>query len=109
MTPFEYVAIAASLILSFSLARALTNLAPIFVSRERYWVHSIWIVLLLANHLTVFFSTGTHHGVEHWTFGGMCLVLIMPVCMLVVASLVVPSARVEGGYQEYFDSVRVPF
>ena len=84
MTPFEYVAIATSLILSFSLARALSNLAPIFVSRERYWVHSVWVVLLLSNHLIIFFGTGTNHGVEIWTFGGICIVMFMPVSLSLI-------------------------
>ena len=53
MTLFEYISVATSLVLSFSLARTLTSCAPIFAADRRDWVHSTWVLGLLVYHATL--------------------------------------------------------
>ncbi len=108
MTLFEYIAIATSLILSFSLARTLTNFAPIFASDNRYWVHSAWAVGLLVNHAILFWDIWLYQGVEAWTLVEFVLLLMGPISLLIAASLVVPVGAVPD-YRIYFESIRGPF
>ena len=108
MTLFEYIAIATSLILSFSLARMLTNLAPIFASEHRYWVHSAWVLGLLVNHVHQFWGIWLYQGVEAWTLVEFVLLLMGPIMLLICASLLVPVGAVPD-YRIHFESIRGPF
>ncbi len=85
MTLFEYISIATSLILSFSLARTLTNFAPIFTSENRYWVHSAWVVGLLVNHAILFWDIWLYQRVEVWTLVEFVLLLMGPIMLLIGA------------------------
>jgi hypothetical protein len=108
VTQFEYITIAPTLILSFSLARALSNLSPIFVSQSRYWIHSIWVVILIANHLGIFFSYWFFHFNEDWSFGEFVFFLIHPVGLLITSALLIPSSEVAD-YRAHFETIRTPF
>ena len=108
MTLFEYISIATSLILSFSLARTLTNLAPIFASEHRYWVHSAWVLILLFTHANLFWGIWLYKDVEAWTLVEFVILLIGPFMLLIGASLLVPIAA-PPDYRIYFESIRTPF
>ncbi len=108
MTLFEYISIATSLILSFSLARTLTNFAPIFASEHRYWVHSAWVLVILVNHVHLFWQIWLYQGVEVWTLVEFVLLLMGPIMLLIGASLLVPVGAVPD-YRIYFESIRGPF
>ena len=107
MTLFEYMSIATSLLLSFSLARTLTNLAPVFSADRRYWVHIVWVLLLLFNHASLFWQLWLYNGVESWTLVGFVLLLTGPIMLLIAASLLVP-VEVPDDYRVYFESIRAP-
>lgn len=108
MTLFEYISIATSLILSFSLARTLTNLAPIFASQRRYWVHSAWVFVLLVYHASLFWQLWLYQGVEVWRLMEFLLLLMGPIMLLIGVSLLVPTEAVSD-YRAYFESIRRPF
>ncbi len=108
MTLFEYISIATSLILSFSLARTLTNLAPIFASERRYWVHTTWVLGLLAYHATLFWQLWLYQGIEDWTLAEFGLFLMGPIVLLVSVSMLVPIEAVPD-YRVHFESIRGPF
>ena len=108
MTLFEYISIATSLILSFSLARTLTNLAPIFASEHRYWVHCAWVLAILVTHAHLFWQIWLYQGVEVWTLVQFLLLLMGPITLLISASLLVPVGAVPD-YRIYFESMRGPF
>ncbi len=107
MTLFEYMSIATSLLLSFSLARTLTNLAPVFSADRRYWVHIVWVLLLLFNHASLFWQLWLYNGVESWTLVGFVLLLTGPIMLLIAASLLVP-VEAPDDYRVYFESIRAP-
>ena len=107
MTLFEYISIATTLILSFSLARTLTNIAPIFATERRYWVHSVWVLGLLVSHASLFWQLWLYQSAEAWTLVEFVLVLMGPIMLLIAASLLVPVVAVPD-YRVYFESIRVP-
>ena len=108
MTLFEYISIATSLILSFSLARTLTNVAPIFASVRRDWVHALWVLGLLAYHVTLFWQLWIYGEAASWTLVEFVVLLTGPITLLVSVSLLVP-VEVADSYRSHFESVRVPF
>jgi hypothetical protein len=108
VTQFEYIAIAPSLILSFSLARALANLGPVFSSDYRYWVHSLLVVVLLANHISIFWAYWAFHLKDAWTVLEFIFFLLHPVGLLISTSLLLPNAEVSD-YREHFETVRTPY
>jgi hypothetical protein len=108
MTLFEYISIATSLILSFSLARTLTNIAPVFASERRYWVHCAWVLAILATHAHLFWQIWLYQGVEVWTLVRFVLLLMGPITLLIGATLLVPVGAVPD-YRIYFESMRGPF
>ncbi len=108
MSLFEYISIATSLILSFSLARSLTNVAPIFAAERRDWVHASWVVGLLAYHVTLFWQLWAYGEAPSWTLIEFVLLLTGPISVLIAVSLLVPLDH-AADYRAHFESVRVPF
>ncbi len=108
MTLFEYISIATSLILSFSLARTLANISPIFTSKHRYWVHSTWVLGLLASHASLFWQIWLYQDAQAWTLLEFILLLLGPIMLLIGASLLVPVGPVAD-YRTHFESIRTPF
>ena len=107
MTLFEYISIATTIVLSFSLSRTLSNMAPAFLSPARYWVHSLWVLGLLIGHVNMFWQLWLYQSVESWTLLTFVLLLLGPIMFLVCASLILPQEPADN-YQAYFESVRVP-
>ena len=105
---FEYISIATSLILSFSLARTLSNLAPVFTTGRRYWVHGLWVLGLLTYHVTLFWQLWLYGAVDSWTLAEFVLLLLGPVTLLIGVSLLVPTDPVAS-YRAHFEAIRVPF
>lgn len=108
MSLFEYISIATSLILSFSLARTLTNVAPIFAGERRDWVHAAWVVGLLAYHVTLFWQLWIYGAAPAWTLPEFLLLLAGPITVLIAVSLLVPLEH-AADYRAHFESVRSPF
>lgn len=46
MTHFEYIAVAVSIILGLSVIQLLSNLDRVFAQPHRYWLHSLWVLML---------------------------------------------------------------
>jgi hypothetical protein len=108
MTLSEYLSVATSLILSFSLARTLTNLAPIIAAGRRYWVHSGWVLALLVYHATLFWQLWLYQSVGDWTLLKFVVLLLGPIMLLIGVSLLVPIETVPD-FRAYFESMRGPF
>lgn len=46
MTHFEYIAVAVSIILGLSVIQLLSSLDRVFARPYRYWLHSVWVLML---------------------------------------------------------------
>ncbi len=107
MTLFEYLAIAYSLVISFSVIRAASVLPHVLASERQYWVHTVWVLANLAVSLLIFWNFWSYREVV-WTLGRFALILALPTSVFIAASILAPDepAQVQS-WREYFYSVRV--
>jgi hypothetical protein len=109
LTLFEYLAIAYSLVISFTVVRA-ASVLPHALSRDRiYWIHSFWVLSNLALCVLIFWNFWSYREVA-WTLGRFSLVLALPTTVFIVASILSPDepARVKS-WREHFYAIRVRF
>ena len=89
MTLFEYIAVAFSIVLSLGAASLLSALMRIFSTDRRYWVHGVWVAIVLFFHVVVWWSLWSYSVVQTWTLQTFLLVLLQPALLYVQASLLV--------------------
>lgn len=106
MTLFEYLAIAFSLLFSFSAMRLLAGLAHAVQPGRRYWVHLCFVAWQLVITVMIFWMFWFFRNVT-WNFPTFALVLVSPSLIYFNACTLVPEnpASVES-WREYFYSVR---
>ena len=75
MTQFEYIAIAYSMVLSFTVLRALSVLPHAVRIGRRYWVHTTWVCLTLGTTLLMFWNFWLYREIELTL---PCLFLVRP-------------------------------
>jgi len=107
VTLFEYISIAYSLVLSFSVLRILGGI-PYAIQRDRrYWVHLSYVIMALATSLTTFWAFWSYQGVE-WTLPTLVLVLANPSLIYMFAALLLPpDPTATESWREHYFAVRV--
>jgi hypothetical protein len=109
MSTFEYLAIAYSLVLSFSVTRIIAGLPAAAQHRRRYWVHLSLTSFLLLSILASFWSFLAYRDVT-WTFSRFVLVLADPSLYYAAACALIPEGPAEvGSWRDYFYSERTRF
>lgn len=107
MTQFEYIAIAYSMVQSFTALRGLSGMAHAIDGERRYWVHLTWLSSTLASILLTFWIFWGNRDIE-WNFLSFTLALIPPGFLYVFVSLLVPETpSAITSWREHFYSVRV--
>lgn len=61
-----------------------------------YWVHSAWLIIIMAAHIVTIFALIRFSKGAHWTVFNAMLVLSMPLLLYLVSDLIVPTIRDEG-------------
>ena len=108
MTLFEYLAAGYVLILSFSILRGGAGIPYALRSTSRYWVHVVYLSIVLANCLVGFWAFWFYRDVE-WTFFGFIITLAVPLLTYVHISLLVPpDPSVVSSWRDHFFGVRIP-
>jgi hypothetical protein len=107
MTQFEYIAIAYSMVISFTVLRALSVLPHAVEGGRRYWVHTTWICLTLVTTLGMFWSFWLYREIA-WTLPRFTLVLANPAILYVFVSLLAPAdPSGTESWREHFSSIRL--
>ena len=103
MSLFEYLAIAFSLVFSFSAMRLVSGLPHALDPTRRYWVHVSLVFLQLLSTAGIFWGFWSYRDVE-WTFPRFLLALASPVVVYFNACTLIPeaSASVESWRTYYF-------
>lgn len=109
MTIFEYLAIAYSLVVSFTVLRALSGLPRASSGGQIYWVHLVWICVILGTAFQYFWGFWAFRAIE-WTQLKFLLVLANPALLYVMACILTPESPASAdSWKHHFYSVRVQF
>jgi hypothetical protein len=111
---FEYVAVMVTVVLALGLSHLLTALASMLVHPERvrlYWVHSVWILSILALHLQAWLVLWTRRHQPEFPFSQVTMMLAAAALIFVTARVLVPeaSSRNVVDLREHFFQIRRPF
>ena len=107
MTFFEYLAIAYSLVISFSVVRVASVLPHVIGSDRQYWVHTVFVLANLMLCLVIFWNSWSYREVV-WTLGLFSLALTLPTSVFIMASILAPDEPAQVvSWREYFYSTRV--
>jgi hypothetical protein len=110
MSLFEYLSVATSIVLSLSAAQLLTRIGVTLQPDRRYWVHSLWVLVLLLLHLLIWWEFWAYRSVEAWNLAGFTLLLLNPGITLVCTSTLVNTTGAEPStWGNHFYSVRRSF
>jgi hypothetical protein len=107
MALFEYIAIAISLVYSFTVMRLVSGL-PYATRRGRiYWVHLVLLIAFLLWIANAFWAFWSYHDAE-WTYFRYILALAGPAAQYYVAVVLVPNepAEVTSWRDHYFSARR---
>jgi hypothetical protein len=104
VTLFEYVAVAASLLCSFTAARLLGGIAAAFQPGPRYWIHAGWVCLAVVSVTTNWWLFWSYHEVD-WNYWRFLVALLPLVILYVLATVLVPagSSEVRSWRDHYFE------
>ena len=106
VTHFEYIAIALSLVFSFTSLRLVGGLAHALDQASRYWVHASLSIATLFMVTIVFWAFWSMRVVD-WTYPKFILALSGPGALFYVATTLVPNdPSTIKSWREYYFSVR---
>ena len=107
MTLFEYLSVAVSIVLSLSAAQILVNLRAVFDPASRYWVHTLWVVIVLFVHLLFWWGFWAYRVVESWNLATFALVLLNPGILFVASTtLVLNASKLDRSWEQHFFDIR---
>jgi hypothetical protein len=107
MTIFEYLAIAYSLVVSFTVLRVLSGLPHASSAGRVYWVHLSWVCVILGAAFQYYWGFWAFRDIE-WSQPVFLLALASPSLLYVMACILTPESpsRIDS-WREYFYSVRL--
>ena len=111
MTLFEYLSVATSIVLSLSAAQLLTRLRSILDHTTRYWIHALWVALLIFAHMVVWWEFWGYRDVATWNFLGFAVLILNPGILFVASSILVLSDRESEpkGWRDHYFNVHRSF
>ena len=103
LSQFEYIAIAFSLIYSFSVMRLVSGISHALDPDRRYWVHLAHVGFQLAASAVSFWVMWSYHDAE-WSLRTFLLVLAGPALFYFNATVLIPeaAAAIESWRVHYF-------
>ncbi len=109
MTLFEYVAVAASLVCSFSAARLLGGVTATLRPERRYWVHATWVFSVVFGISLAWWLFWSYREVE-WDYLRFLLALSPLAILYVLTSLLIPTdVDAVCSWRDHYAGIRVRF
>jgi hypothetical protein len=114
VTIFEYLSVAVSIVLGLGLAQVLGGLSSVARSWKTvtpYWVHTVWVFMILLLHVQVWWAFWDFSGDRTWTLANFTAILAMPAFLYFLAHLVAPDVApgAATNLRSYFADIRIPF
>ena len=111
MSSFEYASVLVSIVLALGIAdilRFIGDTVREFDIRRVYWVHILWVCILLDAHVEFWLRL--------WDFKdlvdigpGFTLIFLGPALLFVTARTLLPASNNDDGMKEFFFGVKTPF
>jgi hypothetical protein len=114
MDAFNYLSVIVSVVVGLGLTQLLAGIGNFVQIRRRvkfYWLHSVWVLILIVLHLQLWWSFWLLRGVTDWTYGMFVLVLTGPAALVIAAHVIVPEL-IEGTIdveRHYYDTRAIFF
>jgi hypothetical protein len=88
-----------SIVAGLGISKLVQGLATMIEARariRRYWVHSSWLVVIMAAHIVTIFALIRFSRNAHWTVFNAMLTLSMPLVLYLISDLLVPAIGGEA-------------
>lgn len=114
MDAFNYLSVMVSMVLGLGLTQLFAGIGNMVQVRRRvkpYWLHSVWIVLMIGLHIQMWWSFWMLRVVQEWTYTGFAFVLLGPATLVISSHVLLPEL-VDGTIdveKHYYDTRRVFF
>lgn len=95
MTLFEYLSVAASIVLALGVSKLVSSVRHVFAPGRRDWLHIVYFVLLLLIHLLQWWRLWPLHDVPSWNFIQFLIVIGSPISLYFAAAVLVSDAPAE--------------
>lgn len=107
MTQFEFFAVAVSIILALGISRLLDGVLPSLHAARRYWVHFLWVLHKLLNHIIWWWGTWSANTFEGWNLAWFVWTLAGPIVLYLQATaLVSTTPQYVESWEEHFFRIR---
>src|SRR5262245_60387556 len=109
MDGFNYLSVMVSIILGLGLTQLFAGIGNLVQVRRRvrlYWLHTLWVLLLIVLHLHMWWSFWALRGVAEWTYAVFVYVVIGPAALVIASHIIIPE-MLEGridAERYYFDT-----
>ena len=97
LTQFEFFAVAVSIILALGISRLLDGVLPSLHAARRYWVHFLWVLHKLINHIIWWWGTWSANTFEGWNLAWFVWTLAGPIVLYLQATALVSTTPQDVG------------
>jgi hypothetical protein len=91
---FDYLSVMVSIVVGVGLTQLFAGIGNVVQVRrriERYWLHTLWVLLLVFIHVQVWWSFWALRAVRDWTFLEFGYVLVGPGLLVIASHIVLPE------------------
>lgn len=107
MTLFEYLTVAISIVLGFSLTHLLANARNVFASGRRDWINSTFYLLLLISHPQMWWAFWDLQFYDKWNFLSFIFILLGPALLYMASTSLVPAGKASDiAWGNHFSEAR---
>jgi len=108
MNAFGYLSVMVSIVLGLGMTQLFAGIGNLVQIRRRvklYWLHTLWVLLLIVLHMHMWWSFWALRQVPEWTYAKFVYVLFGPAALVIASHIIIPEmpdGRIEVE-RYYFD------
>ena len=105
MALFEFLMVLVSIVVGLGIAEVLTGVARLLRARATvryYWVHGVLTAATFVALLQQWWEVWGLNDVPEWSFVGLILMLVGPICLFLMAHLIFPEVGQEADLEAYY-------
>ena len=105
LTVFEFLSVAASIVLALGLSTLVTSIPFVFDTRKRDWLHALAFVALVAGHILAWWRIWPLSTVAKWDILGFAILMGTPLSLYLAATALVTNNpdKVEDWKKQFSD------